>query len=71
LIDRGRLLRPSQDSRHRYGCGLVFNQIDALSSDDYREHAVRRFLPGQLGHSWLGIHTYNACGEWAAIDILK
>lgn len=73
FIKKGqRLLRPSQDSRAYYGYGLLFNEVVKLSTTEYEERPLRRIHPGGAdGHSWKGVHTYNECGDFAIIDVLR
>jgi hypothetical protein len=63
----GGLIRPSQDSSHRYGCALVFNRIDVLTDESYRESPVARIEP-----TWhpdlVGTHTYNVGEHVEVID---
>ena len=64
------LVRPSQDCSQRYGFAIVFNRIDVLTDDNYRETAVGRIDPG-----WhpgvLATHTYNFGGGVEVIDGIR
>lgn len=63
----GRLLRPSQDCGGRYGKRVLFNQVDMLSEQDYRE-SFQYALEPAAWQNCVGIHTYNCCDEWEVID---
>ena len=60
-------MRPSQDCSRRYGYALVFNRVDVLTDDDYRETPLARIEP-----TWhpglLATHTYNAGKTVEVID---
>jgi len=62
----GQLIRPSQDSRRRYGYALQFNQITRLDEGGYSERFVHRFAPprGRIRAT----HTFNQAGGITAID---
>lgn len=67
----GRLIRPSQNCAGRYGERVVFNEVEVLTPDDYRERPA-----GTLGPEWaagpnLAAHTYTFDGEWEATDGLR
>jgi hypothetical protein len=62
------IIRPAQDCTGRYGSRVVFNAVEVLTPDDYRERPV-----GSLGPSWSGganlcAHTYTFDGPWEATD---
>jgi hypothetical protein len=64
------LIRPAQDCTGGYGSRVVFNAVEVLTPDDYRERPV-----GWLGPNWapgrnLGTHTYTFDGSWEATDCL-
>jgi hypothetical protein len=63
----GSLIRPSQDCSGLYGSAVVFNRIEDLSENDYRETPVGRLDPGWQRHN-LGTHTYSRSEEWEAVD---
>lgn len=71
FVHDGRLIRPSQDCTGRYGRRVVFNAVEQLTTDDYRERPV-----GALGPEWaplanLAAHTYTFDGDWEATDGLR
>jgi hypothetical protein len=62
------MIRPAQDCSGRYGSRVVFNAVELLTPDDYREKPV-----GALGPDWapgrnLGAHSYTFDGSWEATD---
>jgi hypothetical protein len=65
--DHGRLIRPSQDCSRFYGSAVVFNRVDELSVERYRETPVGR-LERSWRHSNLGTHTYTRSAMWEAVD---
>ena len=71
FVHDGVLIRPSQDCSARYGRRVVFNAVELLTPDEYRERPV-----GTLGPEWsplrsLAAHTYTFDGEWEATDGLR
>jgi hypothetical protein len=63
----GGLIRPSQDCSGFYGSAVVFNRIEVLNENDYRETPVGRLEPSWQ-RSNLGTHTYTCSETWEAID---
>ena len=65
--NRGQLIRPAQDCSSAYGGAIVFNRIERLTRDEYREREVARLEP-----TWFpGIsatHTYNFTNAVEVID---
>ena len=63
----GRAIRPSQDCSRGYGTAVVFNRIDVLTTDEYRETPIARVEP-----SWapglVGTHTYDSTGRLEVLD---
>ena len=66
FIDDGQLIRPSQDSSHRYGHGLKFNRIDQLDGENYSEHTLAALEP--RGGRIRATHTFNQAGDLTVID---
>ena len=66
FLKDGRLIRPAQDSSHRYGGALRFNQIIELSENDYREETVAVFAPP--GGKFRATHTFNQAGALTVVD---
>ena len=67
FIDNGKLIRPGQDCRLRYGHAITWNRIDILTDHEYRETRVATFRP-KLIDGWLATHTFNQAGEWQVLD---
>jgi hypothetical protein len=64
------LIRPAQDCTGGYGSRVVFNLVEVLTTEEYRERSI-----GALGPEWapgrnLGAHTYTFDGPWEATDCL-
>jgi len=68
---RGRLIRPSQNCAGRYGARVVFNEVEVLTPDDYRERPAGTLGPEWAAGSNLAAHTYTFDGEWEATDGLR
>ncbi len=66
FLHDSKLIRPSQDSYRRYGYGLKFNRITALSETEYSESPEGAFTPA---HSrYLATHTFNQAEDLVVID---
>jgi hypothetical protein len=69
VIDTGgKLIRPSQDCRGRYGGALLFQDIEMLSEVAYAEKTRVRVEPTWL-EGQVGVHTYNRLRDWEVIDV--
>lgn len=68
--DGGRLIRPSQDCSRVYGGAIQFNQVLALSADQYVERPLHRIEPAWAPRL-LGTHTYNRNERWEVLDGLR
>jgi hypothetical protein len=70
FVHEGRLIRPAQDCSRAYGSALVFNRVDLLTRDAYRETVVGRMEP-----TWVpglsATHTYTFAGGVEAIDGIR
>ena len=67
FIEDGKIIRPAQNSSHRYGYGLSFNEIITLNEAHYEEREIGKILPKwdkKIG----GTHTYNQAGDLTVID---
>jgi hypothetical protein len=69
IVKDGRLLRPSQNSSFRYGYGLNINEIQQLTTTDYKEHTLSRIEPGK-SRSIRGLHTITTDGNLTLIDAI-
>ena len=60
-------VRPGQDCSRAYGSAVVFNRIDVLTEDEYRETEIGRF-----GTDWIerniGTHSYNFDSRYEIVD---
>ena len=69
----GKLLRPSQNCAGGYGIGLRFNEVLAVSDDDYQEKFLLEISPDQIQCDWSypvkGIHTYGQSDRYEVIDL--
>ena len=73
IVEKGKIVRVSQDSSKGYGCGLVFSEVDSMWPD-YREHEVKRVLAKDIpmeknGRKYIGVHTYNRCQGLEVVDL--
>ena len=63
----GHLIRPGQDSSRTYGGAVVFNRVDLLTDEEYRETPV-----GRIERDWrrgnLGSHCYTADSVYEVVD---
>jgi hypothetical protein len=59
--------RPSQDCGGFYGKRIRFNRVESLSLSEYRETEAFSLEP-RGAQDWIGVHTYNKCGDWEVID---
>lgn len=66
----GRLYRPSQNSSHRYGYALNFNEVLELTPESYRECLAEELLP-DFDRRFHGVHSWSESGEVAVIDALE
>jgi hypothetical protein len=64
---RGHWIRPSQDCSRGYGAAVVFNRIERLTTDEYRETPIARVEPTWAARL-AGTHTYNAAGSIEVVD---
>ena len=64
----GTLVRPAQDCSRAYGWRTVFNRIDVLSPDDYRETPIAVATP--VGWRARRTHAFARAGDVEAVDVL-
>ena len=67
----GRLIRPAQNCAGRYGGRVVFNEVEVLTPEDYRERPAGSLGPEWAGRQNLAAHTYTFDGAWEATDGLR
>ena len=62
------VIRPAQDCTGRYGSRVVFNAVEVLTPDEYRERPVGSLDPSWAGGPNLKAHTYTFDGCFEATD---
>jgi hypothetical protein len=67
-IENGRLMRVAQDSRKRYGDGLVICHVDRLDPEGYHQTIERR-IEAPRGSDADGVHTLSRSETLEAIDL--
>lgn len=67
--ENGRIYRPSQNCSVRYGYGFNLNEIELLTTTEYKEKTVSRVEPNWEKHI-VGTHTFNRVGNLHVIDAL-
>lgn len=65
----GRLVRPGQMGAPHYGAGIVFFEIEALTTDTFFERPLGEIVP-RWDRRVFGYHTVNAAGKVTVGDIL-
>jgi hypothetical protein len=67
VMNRGRLLRPTQDCSVRYGYAMVINEIVRITPTEFEERKVDEILP-----TWrpglIATHTLNRSSKYEVID---
>jgi hypothetical protein len=71
FVHAGRLIRPSQDCVGCYGARVVFNEVELLTTDAYRERPVGTLEPSWAGRANRAAHTYTFGTRWEATDGLR
>ena len=71
FLHEGRLIRPSQDCSGRYGARTVFNEVELLTPEEYREHPRGFLEPSWAPIPNLATHSYTFDGQWEATDGLR
>ena len=69
-IERGRMLRPTQDCSVRYGYAILINEIVRLTRTEFEERPVDRLLP-TWHRGLLGTHTWNTSSKFEVFDGLR
>jgi hypothetical protein len=67
IVRDNRLLRPAQDCERGYGRGLVWLEVEELTTGAFKETEVARW-PGSVARAE-GLHTFNADQGVFAIDV--
>ena len=87
IRDDDRWLRVVQDDTDYYGCRLVFNEVDSITSNGIVEKEVLAVLPpgkecgineitvslidAKAEGKYIGIHTYNCSSKYEVIDLVR
>lgn len=67
-VDKGRLFRPAQDCSVHYGRRVVINQVETLTTTDFRETVVGEIEPLAEGDFREGVHTFGFNPRWQVTD---
>jgi hypothetical protein len=70
FVENGYLIRPTQDCRNRYGDGVIFHEVVELTEERFTERVIDRLIVKSEATSG-PIHTYNASGCYAVVDIVE
>lgn len=66
---KGSLYRPAQDSSRTYGGRVVINEVTELTSESFREKAVKVIGPREGNSPYPeGLHTLAAAGSMTLVD---
>lgn len=69
FLSRGRLVRPGQLGAPHYGAGIVFFEIETLTTSAFSERPIGDIVP-RWDRRVAGYHTVNAAGKVTVGDIL-
>lgn len=69
FVENGRIYRPSQNCSVRYGYGFNLNEIELLTTTEYKETTISRVEPN-WEKNIVGTHTFNRVGNLHVIDAL-
>lgn len=74
LLCNGKTYRVAQNCDGEYGRGLVFYLVNKCDDIGYQEEEEKRIYSGTVvdgmeGRKYIGIHTYNRCGDMEVIDL--
>jgi hypothetical protein len=64
----GALIRPAQENSGGYGSGIVFNEVEHLSTRAFRERPVAHLRPDPTSTHRHGLHTVSAWGDRTLVD---
>ena len=73
LYRSGKLFRPSQDCRKKYGEALIINEVDIISNKVYREHFSSRISYKDIVSpiNIQRIHTINRDSQYEVVDLFE
>ena len=67
ILDKGKLIRPSQNCLEGYGRNIVMNKVKILNTQDYIEEKIDEKHPIK---GYVGSHTFNKNGNVSVLDYL-
>lgn len=70
FVDNGVLYRPSQNCSHRYGYGFNLNEVEILTTEEYREKRVSAVEPN-WDKAIHGTHTFSRAHNLHVIDAIE
>ena len=66
-VENGRIVRPTQDCRNRYGDGVAFQEVLVLDDGRFEERPLDRLAPRGTS-AGAAVHTFNEMTEFTVID---
>ena len=67
-VQNGRIFRPTQDCRNRYGDGVAFQEVVVLDEHRFEERLVERLTAGGT-KAGASVHTFNEVQGFTVIDV--
>lgn len=64
----GKFFRPAQDCGSHYGSGIVINELNKLTEDEFEEAPVSEIRPQAGSRYEYGLHTISSAGNYTVID---
>lgn len=73
LYKEGKLYRPSQDCRNKYGEALIINEIDNIGSAGFEEHPISYISYKNITApiDIQRIHTFNRDSKYEVVDLFE
>lgn len=68
FLDKGNLMRPSQNCSHHYGYGLSINEITRMDKSNFEEVTLNSIKPDWQKDVFC-THTYNSCDNIFISDV--
>ena len=69
-VENGRIVRPTQDCRNRYGDGVAFQEVVALDDSRFEERPLDRLAPRGTSEG-AAVHTFNEMTGFTVIDAAR
>lgn len=66
-VENGRIIRPTQDCRNRYGDGIEFQEVVVLDEGRFEERPLGRLAP-EGTRAGAAVHTFNEMRGFTVID---